>query len=149
LIKAKKDHAASSVTADRGSAQPRRAVLRWLLSADPAIRWQAMRDLTEEPAASVAAERSRVGRKGWGARLLKRQDPKGFWGGEVDRRTWLRTMDALVLLKDFGLDPASEEARSCIGRVRDAQTRARTAQNRRNGKRQLRIRIHVLHPFPY
>ena len=38
----------------------------WLLAADPAIRWQAMRDLTDAPADQVAAERARVATEGWG-----------------------------------------------------------------------------------
>jgi hypothetical protein len=38
-------------------------VEEWLLDSDPAIRWQVMRDLTEEPANAVAAERSRVAPK--------------------------------------------------------------------------------------
>jgi len=44
--------------------------LDWLLDADPAIRWQAMRDLTDAPGDQVAAERARVATEGWGARLL-------------------------------------------------------------------------------
>ena len=44
--------------------------LDWLLDADPAIRWQAMRDLTDAPADQVAAERARIATEGWGARLL-------------------------------------------------------------------------------
>ena len=42
----------------------------WLLDSDPAIRWQAMRDLTDAPAEEVLAERARVAKEGWGARLL-------------------------------------------------------------------------------
>jgi hypothetical protein len=34
----------------------------WLLASDPAVRWQAMRDLTGAPPAAVAAERARVAR---------------------------------------------------------------------------------------
>lgn len=45
-------------------------VLNWLLDSDPSIRWQVMRDLTDEPADAVAAERSRIATEGWGARLL-------------------------------------------------------------------------------
>src|SRR5881409_1725990 len=50
--------------------------LDWLLDSDPAIRWQAMRDLTDAPADRVAAERARVATNGWGARLLalRRED---------------------------------------------------------------------------
>jgi len=40
----------------RSSSEP---VIDWLLDADLSIRWQAMRDLTDTPAAIVAAERSR------------------------------------------------------------------------------------------
>src|SRR5260370_34659291 len=45
-------------------------VLDWLLDSDPAIRWQALRDLADAPAEAVAAERARVATEGWGARLL-------------------------------------------------------------------------------
>jgi hypothetical protein len=45
-------------------------VLDWLLDSDPAIRWQALRDLAQAPSEGVAAERARVAIEGWGARLL-------------------------------------------------------------------------------
>ena len=44
----------------------------WLLDADPAIRWQAMRDLTDASAATIAAERARVPHAGIGAEVLGR-----------------------------------------------------------------------------
>jgi len=40
------------------------AVLDWLLYSDPAIRWQASRDLADVPAEIVAAERARVATEG-------------------------------------------------------------------------------------
>ena len=46
-------------------------VVEWLLESDPAIRWQALRDLTDAPEEEVAAERARVASEGWGARLLE------------------------------------------------------------------------------
>lgn len=52
-------------------------VLDWLLDSDPAIRWQALRDLAGAPADTVAAERARVATEGWGARLLSLRDPDG------------------------------------------------------------------------
>jgi len=48
-------------------------VIDWLLDADPSIRWQVLRDLTDEPADVVDAERSRVATDGWGAGLLALQ----------------------------------------------------------------------------
>ena len=58
-------------------------VIDWLLDADPAIRWQVMRDLTHEPDVLVAAERARIATEGWGARLLALQAPDGR--GEIGR----------------------------------------------------------------
>ena len=55
-------------------------VIDWLLDSDPAIRWQVMRDLKNEPAPVVMAERARVADEGWGARLLALQAPDGQWG---------------------------------------------------------------------
>lgn len=97
------------------------ALMSWLLDSDPAIRWQVMRDLTDEPDEVVAAERSRVASQGWGARLLDLQSPGGHWGGDDDRG-WMTTIYTLVLLKDLGVDPAGEQARRAIGLVQDRIT---------------------------
>ena len=105
---------------------PRPGELKWLLDSDPAIRWQVMRDLTDEAAEAIAAERSRVATEGWGARLLARQSPAGTWGGSP--RGWradlpkadrdlIITLYSLDVLKGFGLDPASKQARKMIDRV--------------------------------
>lgn len=59
--------------------------MQWLLDSDPSIRWQVMRDLTEEPDEIVAAERSRVASEGWGARLLALQGPDGSWGDGISK----------------------------------------------------------------
>jgi hypothetical protein len=96
---------------------PRPAHLKWLLDSDPAIRWQVMRDLTGEAQNAIAAERSRVATEGWGAQLLAFQSPGGTWGGPKEDRGWLITLCALTVLKDLGLDPASQEARKMIDRV--------------------------------
>ena len=56
-------------------------VLDWLLDSDPAIRWQALRDLADAPAEVVAAERARVATAGCGARLLALQGEDGLWEG--------------------------------------------------------------------
>ncbi|WP_343212950.1 hypothetical protein [Arthrobacter sp. H5] len=54
--------------------------MTWLLDADPAIRWQVLRDLTGAPAPDVEAERTRVAETGWGKRLLDLQ-VNGQWAG--------------------------------------------------------------------
>jgi len=95
--------------------------LDWLLAADPAIRWQAMRDLTDAPADQVAAERARVATEGWGARLLALRGEVGLWGTATPEPEWASLL-ALLMLRDMGLDASSEEARNAIGLVRENAT---------------------------
>ena len=104
------------------TSEPDGSVLRWLLDSDPSIRWQVMQDLISSPAQEVAAERARVATEGWGARLLASQGVDGTWGGAVWNRGWDSTMHVLMLLRDFGLDPASDGARRAVGLVRDQVT---------------------------
>jgi hypothetical protein len=97
-------------------------VTDWLLDSDPSIRWQVMRDLTNAPAENVAAERARVSTEGVGARLLALQAEDGRWGGAAWNRGWDSTMHVLMLLRDLGLDPASDQAHRAVGLVRDGVT---------------------------
>jgi len=99
-----------------------RPVIQWLLDADPAIRWQVMRDLVGLPAGAVAAERARVATEGAGASLLGLQAPDGRWGGAAWNRGWNSTMHVLMLLRDLGLDPASGQARRATALVRERVT---------------------------
>ncbi len=165
-------------------------VIEWLLDSDPSIRWQVMRDLTNQPDEVVAAERSKVATEGWGARFLSLQGGKGQWGrdeletagvvsadGVPDAPTrklirelrgipveglaeylgidpvllsaweegepgtgsdaylavmrslnisfgtyvpkWVSTTYTLLLLRDMGLDPESDEAVQAVSLVRD------------------------------
>jgi hypothetical protein len=98
---------------------PDSAVLQWLLEGDPAIRWQVLRDLVGASADEVAAERAKVATRGWGARLLALQQDDGTWGGVAWNRGWDSTMHVLMLLRDVGLEPASEQAVTAVDRVRE------------------------------
>lgn len=94
----------------------------WLLDADPSLRWQVLRDLTGAPAREVAAERARVAREGWGARLLALQEADGRWGGAAWNRGWDSTMHVLWLLRQLGLQSDAAEARRALALVRDGVT---------------------------
>ena len=93
-------------------------VIDWLLDADPSIRWQVMRDLTDTPPQIVATERSRVAAEGWGAQLLQEQRPDGQWGEGTAVPFWWSNMYTLVFLRDLGIDPESSQVRTAIERVR-------------------------------
>lgn len=104
-------------------------VLDWLLDADPAIRWQVLRDLVHAPADVVATERARVATEGWGARLLQLQGEDGQWAGgacfpaegwrrsEGEGQPWTSTLPTLQLLCEFGVDPSSDRVREAVARV--------------------------------
>jgi hypothetical protein len=98
--------------------RPPSSVIDWLLGSDPSIRWQALRDLTDAADAEIVAERSRVATEGWGAALLEGQSADGFWGVGAANPEWV-TLQTLLLLRDMGLDPVSEQARRAVERVRD------------------------------
>jgi hypothetical protein len=98
--------------------------IAWLLDSDPAIRWQAMRDLLDAPEAECQAERAKVETEGWGARLLSCQDADGQWAGgafvpagfgrddwQREGQPWTATFFSLSQLREFGLDPSCERAR--------------------------------------
>jgi len=97
-------------------------VMRWLLDSDPSIRWQVMRDLAGAPPAEVAAERARVATEGMGAQLLLLQGTDGRWGGAAWNRGWNSTMHVLILLREMGLDPASDHARRAVALVHNRVT---------------------------
>ena len=103
----------------RGASAQNKSVIEWLLDSDPSIRWQVMRDLIDAPAEEIAAERARVATEGWGAQLLALQGSDGSWAGAAWNRGWTSTMHVLMLLREMGLDPASDHARRAVGLVRD------------------------------
>ena len=92
-------------------------ITNWLShNADPAIRWQTLRDLTDTPADAITAERARVPHEGWGARLLSLQTADGHWNDEQEHG-WMTTMDALALLRRFGVDPDDARVRGALDLV--------------------------------
>src|SRR5690348_15583913 len=102
--------------------RPNSSVLQWLLGSDPAIRWQTLRDLIGAPAEEVAAARARVVTEGGGARLLALRGTDGSWAGAAFNQECDSTMHVLTLLRELGLDPASDAARRAVGLVRDHVT---------------------------
>lgn len=101
------------------------AVIEWLLDSDPALRWQVMTDLLGLPE-EAREERARVATEGWGAKLLAARDSDGMWMGgacfPADKpanpgQPWTATAPSLTLLRIFGLEPDSSQAREAIALV--------------------------------
>lgn len=119
-----------SVSPDRSSMRGM-DVVEYLMSGDPAIRWQVMRDLTDAPDEEVVSERARVATEGWGARMLSEQGDDGLWDGGTYRPGWVdeerpffdawtATHFSLQSLVEYGLDPASPEAVRAVSRAAES-----------------------------
>jgi hypothetical protein len=88
----------------------------WLLDSDPAIRWQAMRDLTDASPEAVAAERARVAKEGVGATILASQGADGAWH-RADAPDWLPTLFTFQLLRATGVDRADPAVDAAVARL--------------------------------
>ena len=97
-----------------GSVHAEDPTIAWLLTGDPAIRWQVLRDLVGAPAGRWQEERAKVATEGWGARLLAHQDSDGRWTPRFYGTKWISTTYSLVLLRRMGLAPHEPRAlQSC------------------------------------
>ena len=99
----------------------------WLLDGDPGIRWQVLQDLLDADPDEVAAERARVAREGWGARLLAARGDDGQWAGGAHFPTtaptlpgqpWTSTAHVLTELRLLGVDPADATVRAAVADVK-------------------------------
>jgi hypothetical protein len=95
-------------------------LLEWMLTSDPALRWQVERDLAGLSPEVWRATRDRIATEGFGAELLAHQDADGQWAGgaffpagfdfhgpEAARgagQPWIATNWALTSLREWGLD---------------------------------------------
>jgi hypothetical protein len=91
-------------------------MIAWLLKSDPAIRWQAMRDLTDASPDAIAAARARVPHEGLGAQILAAQGADGPWH-RTGAPDWLPTLFMMLLLRATGADPHDPAVESAIARL--------------------------------
>jgi hypothetical protein len=88
----------------------------WLFDSDPAIGWQARRDLTDASPTAIAAERARVAHEGIGAAILALQKPDGSWR-RPDKPAWLSTLFTFLLLRSTGVDAGDSAVLSAVARL--------------------------------
>lgn len=90
--------------------------IEWLLDADPAIRFQVMRDLAGAAPNAVQRERERVAREGLAAAILASQGSDGAWhrAGAPD---WLPTLYTLLLLRSTGVDREDPAVTAALARL--------------------------------
>ncbi len=86
-------------------------IIDWLISGDPSVSWQCMKDLMNASSATWMKERMKISQEGWGRRLLDHQDEKGTWANGIYSPKWTSTTYTLLQLKKMGLEPGNEAAR--------------------------------------
>ncbi|MGA8530735.1 MAG: hypothetical protein WB622_13540 [Acidobacteriaceae bacterium] len=117
--------------------------LNWLLrsDADPALRWQTLRDLTDASVEAIAAERARLPREGIAAAILSAQHPDGAWR-RTGSPTWLTTLFTLQLLRATGIDPTDPVLTAAIAHLETS-----LQWNSPDGRWDLRSPEHGGNPF--
>lgn len=90
--------------------------IAWLLDSDPAIRWQAMRDLVRAPPDAIAAQRARIPLEGVGAAILACQGSDGAWH-RTDAPDWLPTLFTMMFLRATGIDRTDPAIQSAVTRL--------------------------------
>lgn len=107
--------------------------IRWLIDgdADVSIRYQARRDLLDEPDEAIEPLRRRIALEGWGARYLAARGENGHWGGGYYSTKWTSTHYTLLELRNLELPSDTPAARDAVALTLreyglDPETQART-----------------------
>ena len=87
--------------------------IEYLMGGDPAIRWQAMRDLLGAPAEEWQKERARVAKEGWGARILAEQKADGSW----PPGRWTASIWTFLTLMELGVPPDDKRLAGAFDQV--------------------------------
>ena len=87
--------------------------IKWLLSGDPSIRYQTLRDLCDEEETIVEKERSRILKNGWGRQFMDLQESNGTWANALYSPKWTSTFYTLMLLKRFGANNDKRIEKAC------------------------------------
>ncbi|MHA1945590.1 MAG: hypothetical protein ACXAC6_03155 [Candidatus Hodarchaeales archaeon] len=88
------------------------STIDWLLSGDPSIKWQVMKDLCSASSNEFEKERSKIELEGWGKKFLSYQDPEGTWAQGFYSPKWISTTYTLLLLRRLGINPLNENCRT-------------------------------------
>jgi len=93
-----------------------KGTIQWLQDSDPAISWQATRDLTDAPTEAVASKRAQVPHEGIGGAVLNLQQQDGSWRFR-DAPALLTTLFTIQLLRATGIDSAEPAVMTAMDRL--------------------------------
>ncbi len=88
-----------------------KAMINWLLNGDPSISFQVKRDLLKSSSKEIITEQNKISIKGWGNKLLAKQDPEGTWAKGLYSPKWISTTYTLLILRRLGLSQNNASAK--------------------------------------
>jgi hypothetical protein len=89
-------------------------IISWLLQGDPAIQYQANRDLLGINKPNL---RKQIELEGWGQRLLAFRKADGYWGKDFYQPKWISTHYTLLDLKNLNLPPSIKAVRETLAKI--------------------------------
>lgn len=77
-------------------------LIKWLLKADVSIQYQVHRDLLSIERNDL---RKKIATEGWGAKLLSKRQPEGYWGQKFYQPKWTSSHYTLLDLRNLCIEP--------------------------------------------
>ena len=102
---------------------PEPSVTDWLLDGDPAIEFQARRDLLDERGQKARSARGRIATEGWGRRLLAQRHVDGHWGRGFYQPKWTCSHYTLLDLRNLEIEPTHPKTRDSIHGIATTEKR--------------------------
>jgi hypothetical protein len=90
------------------------STINWLLEGDPAIQFQAKRDLL---GTCDLALQKRIAQEGWGKQYLQKRRADGHWGAAFYHPKWTSSHYTLLDLRNLNIDPHHPEIRESIAMI--------------------------------
>jgi hypothetical protein len=92
-------------------------VIDWLIGGDPAIEFQARRDLLGDTAGKAKSAQARISVEGWGKRLLAARRKAGHWGDRFYQPKWTSSHYTLLDLRNLEIDRRHPLIRDSIHQI--------------------------------
>ena len=89
-------------------------IIEWLLDGDPSIQFQVYRDLLSEQRPNI---RDSIEFEGWGAELLRRQNPDGHWGVKFYQPKWTSSHYTLLDLRNLCISSSCKRIKRTVDMI--------------------------------
>jgi len=86
-------------------------IIEWLLKGDVSLQYQVQRDLLGDNRKDL---QDRIGKEGWGKRILDKRNSNGHWGDRFYQPKWISTHYTLLDLRNLNLNRDNQLVKETI-----------------------------------